>query len=143
METGGHQQLRVYQLAHLLSVKIHAMTLTLPKFEMYEEGSQIRRSSKRVAASIVEGHALRKYKAEYVNYLFCAYGSAEETLEHLYLLFETHSLMEDSVYLSLRAESLLLNQQLFRYLQGVQQYHEVPDSLREESAEYIVENVTE
>jgi four helix bundle protein len=83
MAKAGHEQLRVYQLAHTLSVQIHAMTLTLPKFELYEEGSQIRRSSKRVAASIVEGYALRNYKAEFRNYLLRAYGSSVETLTRI------------------------------------------------------------
>jgi four helix bundle protein len=37
------------------------MTLTLPKFEIYEEGSQIRRSSKSVTSMIVEGYGRRRY----------------------------------------------------------------------------------
>lgn len=36
---GGYHKLEIYNLAHLLGVKIHGMTLSLPKFEMYEEGS--------------------------------------------------------------------------------------------------------
>lgn len=60
----GYKKLEVYKLAHVLAVKVHKMTLTLPKFEMYEEGSQVRRSSKSVSSQIVEGFALRKYKAE-------------------------------------------------------------------------------
>ncbi|MEX1138429.1 MAG: four helix bundle protein [Bacteroidota bacterium] len=38
------------------------MSLTLPSFERYEEGSQIRRPSKSISSNIVEGFALRKYK---------------------------------------------------------------------------------
>jgi len=42
------------------------MTLNeLPKFEMYEEGSQIRRSSKSVRTNIVEGYGRRNYKLDY------------------------------------------------------------------------------
>lgn len=44
------------------------MTLEdLPKFEMYEEGSQIRRSSKAVVSNIVEGFGRKRYQADYVN----------------------------------------------------------------------------
>jgi len=40
------------------------MTLDeLPRFEMYEEGAQIRRSAKSIVANIVEGFGMRRYKA--------------------------------------------------------------------------------
>ncbi len=70
-------------MAHALALRVHAISLTLPKHELYEEGSQIRRSSKSTSAQIVEGHALRQYKPEYLHYLARSYASAEETIEHL------------------------------------------------------------
>lgn len=51
----NYKDLEVWKIARELSIKIHKMTLTLPKFEMYEEGSQIRRSSKSIRSTIVEG----------------------------------------------------------------------------------------
>ncbi len=43
-------------------VDIHKMTLTkLPAFELYEEGSQIRRSIKSVKSNIAEGYGRRRY----------------------------------------------------------------------------------
>jgi four helix bundle protein len=39
-------------MAHDLGVKIHKMTLELPKFEIFKEGSQIRRSSKEAGENI-------------------------------------------------------------------------------------------
>ena len=33
-----YKKLEVYQLAHSLAVEIHAMSLKLPKYELYEEG---------------------------------------------------------------------------------------------------------
>ncbi|MBI1804999.1 MAG: four helix bundle protein [Ignavibacteriae bacterium] len=56
----GHKKLQIYQQAHSLAVDVHEMTLTLPSFERFEEGSQIRRSSKSIVSNIVEGYALRK-----------------------------------------------------------------------------------
>jgi hypothetical protein len=38
------------------------MSLKLPKYELYEEGSQIRKSSKGVSSTIVEG--VRKKKIQ-------------------------------------------------------------------------------
>jgi hypothetical protein len=69
MEEQGYKKLEVYQLAHKLAVKVHGMSMQLPKHEMYEQGSQIRRSSKSISAQIVEGYALRKNKNEFLQYL--------------------------------------------------------------------------
>ncbi|MCP4411457.1 MAG: four helix bundle protein, partial [Gammaproteobacteria bacterium] len=44
----SYKDLDIYKMARKLAVEIHKMSLELPKFEMYEEGSQIRRSSKSV-----------------------------------------------------------------------------------------------
>ena len=49
-ESGGemaqaksYRGLEIYQLSHKLAVEIHKLSLQLPKFEMFEEGGQIRR----------------------------------------------------------------------------------------------------
>jgi hypothetical protein len=39
----GYKKLEIYDLAHSLALKVHKLTMSLPKFEMYEEGGQIRR----------------------------------------------------------------------------------------------------
>ncbi len=57
----SYKKLEVWQLARELVIDIHKMTLSeLPKFEMYEEGSQIRKSIKSVKSSIVEGYGRRR-----------------------------------------------------------------------------------
>jgi four helix bundle protein len=89
-----HKRLEVYQLAHSLAVDIHAVSLKLPKHELYEEGNQIRRSSKAIAANIVEGFGRRSYQPDYVRFLVVAHASCEETIEHLDLLFDTASLAD-------------------------------------------------
>lgn len=66
----GHKKLEIYQMAHRLAVRVHEMSLKLPAFERFEEGSQIRRSSKSIPSNIVEGFALRRYKNEFLHYLF-------------------------------------------------------------------------
>ena len=72
----GYKKLEVYQAAHGLAVEVHRMSLNLPKYEMYEQGSRIRRSSKSVPAQIVEGFGLRKHKNELLLYLNRTYASA-------------------------------------------------------------------
>ncbi len=61
----GYEDIALYQLAKKLAVEIHQLTLDeLPKFEMYEEGSQIRRSSKSIVANFVEGYGRRRVIAQ-------------------------------------------------------------------------------
>ena len=62
----SYKNLEIWQIARELVIDIHMMTLNkLPKFDMYEEGAQIRRSSKSVKSTIVEGYGRRSYKQEY------------------------------------------------------------------------------
>ncbi len=65
----SYKDLDIYKLAHKLAINIHEMSLRLPKFEMYEEGSQIRRSSKSIKSNIVEGFGRRRYKQEFIRFL--------------------------------------------------------------------------
>jgi four helix bundle protein len=58
---GSYRDLEIYELSYDLAIKIHNMSLKLPKYEMFEEGSQIRRSSKGITSCIVEGYGRKKY----------------------------------------------------------------------------------
>ena len=89
----NYKDLEIYQLAHKLAIEIHIMTLKLPKFEIYEEGSQIRRSAKAISSNIVEGFGRKQYQQEYIRFLVFAHSSCNETIEHLEILFETKSLV--------------------------------------------------
>ena len=78
------------------------MTLReLPKLEMYEESSQIRRSGKSVRSNIVEGYGRRKYQQEYVRFLTFSIASNDETTDHLDTLYETGSLKNKELYQNL------------------------------------------
>ncbi len=88
----SYRDLEIYRLAHNLAIEIHKTSLELPKFEMYEEGSQLRRAAKSITTNIVEGFGRRKYKNEFLKFLIYALASCDETREHLRILFETGSL---------------------------------------------------
>src|SRR5258708_23313059 len=95
----GYKNLEIWQLADELVVEIHNMTLTcLPKFEMFEVGSQIRRSIKSVKATIVEGYGRKRYKAEFIKFLIYALGSNDETIDHLENVYRTKSLQDETLY---------------------------------------------
>jgi four helix bundle protein len=58
----SYEDTALYKLAKQMAVELHQVTLNeLPKFEMYEQGSQIRRSSKSIVANFVEGYGRRRY----------------------------------------------------------------------------------
>ncbi len=119
----GYKKLKIWQLSHELGIKIHKMSLTLPKYEMFEEGSQIRRSSKSISANIVEGYGLRHYKAEYIHYLIRSYASSLETVEHLEYLFQTGSLQDEEIFNELVQSYKELHKMLFRFIGSVEKQH--------------------
>ena len=101
----SYKSLEIWKLADELVVEIHEMTLTrLPKFEMYEEGGQIRRSCKSVKSNIVEGYGRKRYKAEFVKFLVYSLGSNDETIDHLENLFKTKSPTDENLYNYLHAK---------------------------------------
>jgi len=75
----SYKKLEIWERARELSIAIHKMTLEeLPKFEMYEEGSQIRRSSKSIRSNIVEGYGRRRYVMEFIRFLTFSIASNDE-----------------------------------------------------------------
>jgi len=92
----SYEDLDIYKLAKMLAIEIHRMTLDeLSKFEMFEEGNQIRRSAKSIGANIVEGFGRKRYKGQYVQFLTYALASCDETKYHLEILQGTKSLSEE------------------------------------------------
>ena len=88
----SYRDLEIYRLSHKLAIEVHEASLSLPKFEMYEEGSQLRRAAKSIPSNVVEGFGRRRYKNEFLKFLVYALASCDETREHLEILFETGSL---------------------------------------------------
>ena len=135
----GYEKLEIYQRAHDLAVRVHKMTLTLPRFEMHEEGGQVRRSSKSISSNIVEGFALRKYKNEFLHYLYRTFGSSKETIEHLKYLSETESWKDKDMCGAMVREYEILTGMIFRFIESVEGGHEKPSYLKEPEGEYDLE----
>ena len=112
----SYRDLDIYNDSKKFAVEIHKMSLTLPKFELYEEGSQIRRSSKSVTATIVEGYGRKRYKADFIRYLVYAQSECDETIVHLDFLFETESFTDKIRYDDLRAKYDLLSKRINKFI---------------------------
>lgn len=109
------------------------MTLaSLPKLEIYEQGSQIRRSVKSIRSNIVEGYGRRRYKLDFIRFLTYAHASCDETIDHLETLYETGSLVDSSLYERLHQRLNQLGGKLNQFIQGVELQHR---SVREDSAD--------
>ena len=120
----SYRDLEIWRLARQVAIAVHRMTLqNLPKFEMYEEASQIRRSAKSISANIVEGFGRRRYKHEFIRFLVFAHASCDETIEHLETLFETGSLTNEIVYRDLSAQLDLLGRKISVFIESVERSH--------------------
>jgi four helix bundle protein len=116
----SYKDLEVYSLSYDLAVKVHKMSLKLPKYELYEEGSQIRRASKAVTSCIVEGYGRRKYKADFIRFLVYAHASCDETILHLNFIKDTHDLDEEEMSFFLASYDEL-GGKINKFLQYVEQ----------------------
>ncbi len=93
-----HKDLKVYKLAFESSMEIFEISKGFPKEEKYSLTDQIRRSSRSVAANIVEAFRKRRYPKSFVSKLSDSEGEAAETQVWLdfaeksgYITKETHS----------------------------------------------------
>ena len=120
----SYKNLEIWQIARDLVIDIHRMTLNeLPKFEAYEEGSQIRKSIKSVKSIIVEGYGRRRYKNEFIRFLTCAAASNDETADHLDTLFGTGSLTNQDLFQDLNERLDKLGRKLNLFIKSVEKSH--------------------
>ena len=121
----GYHDLEIWKIANDLVNDIHEMTINdLPKFEMFESGSQIRRSAKSIKSNIVEGYGRRKYKMEFLHFLSISYASLMETNDHLETLFQTKSLIDKTKYDNLHELIDKLGRKLNLFIQSVEKNHQ-------------------
>ncbi len=76
------RDLKVYQKMKNLHLEVSATSLTFPKFELYELGSQLRRSSNSAAAILAEGWGSRHTNI-YLEAINRSMGEVRESQHHL------------------------------------------------------------
>jgi len=90
------RDLRVWQKAHELVLKVYKFTKGFPTDEKYGLVSQLRRSAASVPTNIVEGFK-RSSKKEYAHYINIADSSLEETKYHIILSADLGYLSQDQI----------------------------------------------
>ena len=114
----SYKDLEIYTDSVKLAVEIHKISFILPKYELYEEGSQIRRACKSIPSNIAEGYGRRRYKQDYIKFLIYAQASCDEVRVHLELLFKTNSLAKEQfTYFDKNYE--ILGKKIGKYIQYV------------------------
>lgn len=78
------ERLDAWKEAHILVLSVYKITQKFPSNEKYRLIDQVCRSVSSVAANLVEGNA-RGHRKEYLQFVFQARGSLEETKYHLLL----------------------------------------------------------
>ena len=76
------EDLEVYKKLFQLALEVHELTMTFPKFELYELGSQLRRSSNSAPANLSEWFG-NKHTNIYLEGISRSQGEIMETMHHL------------------------------------------------------------
>jgi len=83
-EIKSFQDLKIWQEAHQLTLRIYKISDKFPKDEIYSLTSQVRKSASSVSANIAEGMG-RNTTKELMQFCYNARGSIHETISHLIL----------------------------------------------------------
>jgi four helix bundle protein len=109
----------IYKLAYQQAMEIHDLSLTLPKFELYEQGSQIRRSSKSLKDNIAEGYGRKRYKDDFIKYLTCTQASCDEVTAQLNMINDLY--FKEKTLTELMENHDILGKKINKFIQYVEE----------------------
>lgn len=125
MAVQSYRDLEVYKQSFDLAVRVDQVSKRLPKQEMYEQGSRLRRAAKSIPANLAEGFGRRRYTQDYIRFVVIALASCDETLVHLDMLYHTQSLPQEG-YQDLSSGYTVLSKRINRFLQAIMEHHQEP-----------------
>lgn len=110
----GYKDLEIYKKAFALSIRTHRASMKLPSFELYEMGSQVRRSTMSAKDQIVEGYGRRRYKADFIKFLTYSQASCDEATSQLESIIELYPDLDE--FSDLLIEYDELGKQIFNFI---------------------------
>ena len=116
----SYRTLDIYKISFDLFTRTHPNSLKLPRYELYELGSQLRRSSDSVVSNIIEGYGRGVYKKEYERFLVFSHSSCDETIGHLEKIICLYPELKED-FEPLRNEYDLLGGKINNYLKWVRE----------------------
>lgn len=114
----SYRDLEIYKMAYELAIKVHEVSLRLPKYELYEQGSQVRRSTKSVKDNIVEGYGRKRYKDDFIRFLTYSQSSCDEAISQLNMISDIH--FRNDPLLGLIQQYDILGKKINRFIQYVE-----------------------
>lgn len=96
MKFDSVEDLDVYKKLFALAIEVNDLTMLFPKFELFELGSQLRRSSNSSPANLAEGFN-NKHTNIYLEGISRAQGEIRETIHHLKVCFQKKYLNEEKL----------------------------------------------
>ena len=114
----SYKDLDIFRMAFELAIKVHHLSLELPKFELYEQGSQVRRSSKSIKDQITEGYGRRRYKADFIKFLVYSQASNDECTGQIETIVKLYP--NQTGWQELIAEYNLLGKKINKFIQYVE-----------------------
>ncbi|HPD64261.1 MAG TPA: four helix bundle protein [Bacteroidia bacterium] len=82
----SYRDSEIFKISFELAIKVHNISLKLPTLELYEQGSQIRRASKHIPDTIVEGYGRKINKEEFIRFLIFTHSSSDEVTSQIFML---------------------------------------------------------
>jgi four helix bundle protein len=110
-------ELKVWEKAHQLVLRIYQETKTFPKEEVYGITSQLRRAAASIPTNIAEGCG-RFTSGDFRRSLAFAMGSASE-VEYLLLLSRSLEMIEEADYRELDAKIIEIKKMLYSFSQTI------------------------
>jgi four helix bundle protein len=120
----SYKDLDIYTIGLELFYTTHTLSLQLPRHELYELGSQIRRSSDSVVTNIVEGYGRRRYKNDFIKFLVYSHASNLETLNHIDKIIILYPNLADEMKV-LYEKYDVLGAKIFSFLKYVEEHWEI------------------
>lgn len=116
------RDLQIYDRSYKLAIEIHNYFTdkNLNKNFIYDLINQILRSSRSIPANIAEGYGKKKFKKDFVRFLWIAIGSKDETLVHLDFLKDLNYL-DSKTHKKFSTELDELGKMLFKLTEKIYQ----------------------
>ena len=109
------RELKVWEKAHRLVLKVYRLTRTFPAQQQYGLTSQLRRATVSIPANIAEGCG-HSSDVEFARFLEIAFASASE-LEYLVLLSKDLELIDSASHGQVSVEVEEVKRMLFSFIQ--------------------------
>ena len=118
----GIENLKIYQMAKELEIKIHHLTKKFPKDERFRSVDQLNRSSSSVSNNIAEGYYKRSTKEKIRILRDIALSEAEETRTNLERCAEK-GFCEKSLIGDITQGYIELRKAMFGYMRFLEKYN--------------------